>query len=84
MLQIAVKAINNSAGPDSIVLILLVFGVYSRLIKLDPPSFLGTKRTKAICAAIKEVCCLYIKRQVKDVLAIRNSLNTKNILDLPF
>jgi hypothetical protein len=28
MLQMAVKAINNSAGPDGIVLTLLVFGVY--------------------------------------------------------
>jgi hypothetical protein len=27
----AVKAINNSAGPDGIVLILLVFGTYPRM-----------------------------------------------------
>jgi hypothetical protein len=29
----AVKAINNSAGPDGIILILLVFGAYLRIIK---------------------------------------------------
>jgi hypothetical protein len=35
----AIKAINDLAGPNGIVLILLVFNVYSRLIKIDPPSF---------------------------------------------
>jgi hypothetical protein len=83
MLQMAVKAINNSAGPNSIVPILLVFSVYSRLTKIDPFSSLVTKRTKAICVITKEVCCLYAKRQVKDVLVIRNSPDTKNTLDLP-
>jgi hypothetical protein len=29
----AVKAVNNSAGPDGIVLILLVFGAYPKMIK---------------------------------------------------
>jgi hypothetical protein len=79
----AVKAINNSAGPDGIVPILLVFGVYPRLTEIDPPSSLVTKRAEAICAATKEVCRLYTEKQVKDVLAIRNGLNTKNTLDLP-
>jgi hypothetical protein len=79
-----IKAINNSAGPNSIVLILLVFGVYSRLIKIDLPSFLVTKKAKAICVATKKVCRFYTERQIKNTLVIRNSLNTKNILDLPF
>jgi hypothetical protein len=83
MLQMAVKAINNSAGPNSIIPTLLVFSVYPRLTEIDPPSPLVTKRAKAICAATKEVRRLYTERQVKNTLAIRNSLNTKNILDLP-
>jgi hypothetical protein len=29
----AVKAVNNSAGPDRIMLILLVFGAYPRITK---------------------------------------------------
>jgi hypothetical protein len=84
MLQMAVKAINNSAGPDGIVPTLLVFGVYPRLTKIDPPSFLVTKRAEAIRAASKKVRCLYAKRRVKDALVIRNSPNTKKTLDLPF
>jgi hypothetical protein len=84
MLQMAVKAINDSAGPDSIVPTLLVFGVYPQLTKIDPPSPSVTKRAEAICVATKEVRRLYAERQVKDALAMRNSPNTKNTLDLPF
>jgi hypothetical protein len=82
MLQMAVKAINDLAGPDDIVPILLVFGVYPWLTKIDPPSSLVTKRAEAIYAATKEVCCLYAERQVKDALVMRNSPDTKNTLDL--
>jgi hypothetical protein len=82
MLQIAVKAINDLAGPDSIVPILLVFGAYLRLTEINPPSSLVTKRAKAICAATKEVRRLYTERQVKNALTIHNSPDTKNTLDL--
>jgi hypothetical protein len=78
----AVKAINDLAGPDGIVPILLVFGVYPRLTEIDPPSSLVTKRAEAICAATKEVRRLYAERQVKDALTMCNSPNTKNTLDL--
>jgi hypothetical protein len=78
-----VKAINDSAGPDGIIPILLVFGAYPRLTKIDLPFPLVIKRAKAICVITKEVCCLYAKRQVKNALAIHNSPDTKNILDLP-
>ena len=78
----AVKAINDLAGPDGIVLILLVFGAYPRLTEMDPPSPLVTKRAEAICAATKEVRRLYAERRVKDALAMRNGLDTKNTLDL--
>jgi hypothetical protein len=82
MLQIAVKAINNSAGPDGIVPTLLVFGAYPRLTKIDPSSSLVNKRAEAIRAATKEVRRLYTKRRVKDALAMRNSPDTKNTLNL--
>jgi hypothetical protein len=83
MLQMAVKAINDSAGPDGIIPTLLVFGAYPQLTEIDPPSSLVTKRAEAIRAATKEVRCLHTERQVKDAFAIRNSPDTKNILDLP-
>jgi hypothetical protein len=37
-LQIAFKTINNSAGPDGLVLMLLVFGAYLRIIESDTSS----------------------------------------------
>jgi hypothetical protein len=37
-LQMAFKAINDSAGPDGLVLMLLVFGAYPRIIESDAPS----------------------------------------------
>ena len=79
----AVKAINDLVGLNGIVPTLLVFCVYPWLTKIDPLSLSVTKRTEAIYIIIKEVCRLYAERQVKDVLAIYNSPNTKITLDLP-
>ena len=79
----AVKAVNNLVGPNRIVPTLLVFGVYPRLTKIDPLSLSITKRIEAIYTATKEVCCLYVERQVKDTFIIYNSPNTKITLDLP-
>jgi hypothetical protein len=78
----AIKAINDLTRLDGIVLTLLVFSVYLWLIKINPSFSLVTKRAEAICITTKEVCRLYTKRQVKDILVIYNSLNTKNTLDL--
>jgi hypothetical protein len=51
----AVKAINNLAGPDGIIPTLLVFRVYPRITKIDALSLSVTKRAKVIRAATKEV-----------------------------
>jgi hypothetical protein len=76
ILQMAVKAVNDSARPDRIVLTLLVFGLYLRITEIDPLSPTIAKRAEAICAATKEVRRLHAKQQVSDALVIRNSLNT--------
>ena len=83
VLQMAVKAVNDSAGPNGIIPTLLVFGAYPRLTEIDPPSPSVTKRAEAIRAATKEVRRLHAERQVKDALAIRNGPDTKVTLDLP-
>src|SRR3981189_1291086 len=82
-LQMAVKAVNDSAGPDGIVPTLLVFGAYPRITDMDPPSLSIVKRAQAIQAATKEVRRLYAQRQVSAALAMRNGPNTKPTLDLP-
>ena len=83
ILQMAVKAVNDSAGPDGIVPTLLVFGAYPRITDIDPPSLSIVKRAQAIQVATKEVRRLYAQRQVNDALAMRNGPNTKPTLDLP-
>jgi hypothetical protein len=83
ILQMTVKAVNDSAGPDRIVLTLLVFGLYLRMTEIDPPSLIIARRAEAIQVATKKVRRLYAKRQVSDALAICNSLNTMAIVDLP-
>jgi hypothetical protein len=82
ILQIAVKAVNNSAGPNRLVPTLLVFGIYLQFTEIDLLSLSVTKRAEAIHAVIKEVRQLHAERQVQDVLAIYNSPDTKIILDL--
>jgi hypothetical protein len=59
ILQIAVKAVNDLAGPDGIMPTLLVFGAYPRMTKDSPLSSFITKQAKAIYKAIKEVRRLY-------------------------
>ena len=81
-LQIAVKAVNDTARPNSLVLTLLVCRAYLRLTELDPLNPLVEQRTKTIKKAIKEVQRLYIQRRVNDVLATRNRLNTLYIYNL--
>ena len=83
VLQMAVKAVNDSAGPDGIVPTLLVFGAYPRMIQDSAPSPLVTQRAEAIHKTIKEIRRLHAERQVRDALAMRNGPNTKIILNLP-
>jgi hypothetical protein len=54
-LQIAVKAINDTAGPNSLVPTLLVFKAYPRMTSTDPPVLSIIKRSKAIQDVIREL-----------------------------
>jgi hypothetical protein len=76
----ATKAVNNTAGPDGLVLTLLVYGTYPRMTTSDNPSPTVTKRGRAIKKAIKQVVEMYIKRQVRDALKQRNGLRTSETL----
>ena len=78
----AIKAINNSVKPNSIVFILLIFRAYPRITNKNAPLLSIIKRTKAIQLATKEMRRLYTKRQITNALALRNGPNTKPTLDL--
>jgi len=83
ILQMAVKAVNDTAGPDGLVPTLLVFGTYPRLTETSPPSPPITARANAIRKAMAEIRKLKAKQQVSDALSMRNGPNTLETLDLP-
>jgi hypothetical protein len=51
----AFKAINNSAGLNSLISTLLVFRAYLYIIESDTPNFTVIKRAVALKKAIEEV-----------------------------
>jgi hypothetical protein len=78
-----VKAVNNSARPNKIVLILLVFSLYSKITKIDALSPTIVKRAEAIYTATKEVRQLYTKQQINNAFVIHNKPNTIATINLP-
>jgi hypothetical protein len=79
-LQMATKAVNDTAGPDGLVPTLLVYGTYPRMTTSDNPSPTVTERGRAIEKAMKQVVEMYTKRQVRDALKQRNGLRTSKTL----
>ena len=73
---------NDTAGPDSIVPTLLVFGVFPRMSTKDVVNTTVIERGRAIRRAIKEVAKLYTKRHVAKALQTRNRPNINEILGL--
>ena len=51
----AVKAVNNTTGPDRLVPTLLVYGACLRISNLDPPALSITERAAVIQKAIAEI-----------------------------
>jgi hypothetical protein len=68
----AVKAVNDTAGPDGYMPTLLVFGAYPRISADSPPSPTVTQRAEAIRKAMAEVRKLTALRDVKAALRARN------------
>lgn len=83
-LQMAVKAINDSTGPDGIVPTLLVFGALPRLgLPNDQPSPSTFKRAAALRKATEAMSREFAKRQVREAMASRNGPNVTAIHDTP-
>lgn len=55
ILQMTIKKINNIAGPNGLVPILLVFGAYLCMLEFDPLTLIITLCVIAIKNIIKEV-----------------------------
>jgi hypothetical protein len=82
ILQMIVKAINDTVGPDGLVLILLIFGAYPRMHAMDPPAPSIIQRAIAIEKAMTEIRKFRAERQMADVLNIRNGSIVIPIHDL--
>jgi hypothetical protein len=72
VLQMEVKAVNDTAGHDGFIPILLMFGIYFRFSLLSPPLLLLTVRANAVRKAMAEVRKLKARRQVTDAFFQRN------------
>jgi len=55
ILQMAVKVVNDTIGPNGLVPTLLVFGAYPQITEQDPLSPVIIKRAEAVCIVIKEI-----------------------------
>jgi hypothetical protein len=82
ILQIAIKAINNTISPDRIVSTVLVFGAYPRMTIDSPLSALTTRRAKAIRKAMINLRRAVVERQVNNALNTRNSPTITETLSL--
>ena len=74
MLKIAVKVINDTAGPNRLIPILLLFNIFLKLTELDPIYLLIIERGKAIKRIIKEALELLVRRNVIKALYYYNGL----------
>ena len=79
----AVKAINDTAGPDGLVPTLLVYGAYLRISKLDLPTPSIMERAAVIRKAIAKIVKLQAKQTVNNALYYRNRPNITLVHNLP-
>ena len=49
------QAVNDTAGPDGLVPMLLVFGAYPKMSQLDPPAPTINQRAAAVRKAMEDV-----------------------------
>jgi hypothetical protein len=82
-LQMAFKAINDTAGPDGIVPTLLVYGALPRMSEYDPPSPSVAQRSNALRKAMEEIKSLRASHEVARALNARNGPSTTDIHELP-
>jgi len=79
----AVKAANNTAGPDGLVLTLLIFGAYPYISELDPLAPSIIQQAAAIKKAMEEIIRIRAKKQVDNTLNQQNGLSVTTIYNLP-
>jgi hypothetical protein len=79
----AVKAVNNTAGPNRLVPTLLVYGAYLRISNLGPPALSITERAAIIQKVIAKIVKLRAKQTINNALYHCNGPNTTLVYNLP-
>ena len=79
----AVKALNDSTGPNGLVPTLLVFGAFPRMSDSDVPAPSIQQHAVAIRKPMEEITKERAKRMVNNALNTRNGPNTEALHDLP-
>jgi hypothetical protein len=82
MLQMIVKAINDTIDSDELMFILLIFETYSRMHVMNPSTPSITQRAMTIEKAMTEIRKFRAERQIADVLNTRNGSIVTPIHDL--
>lgn len=72
LLQMAIKALNDTAGPNGLVPTLLVFGAYPRINQDSPPSPDIVRRAEAVNKAMKML------RSIRAEVDLHRAFNTRN------
>jgi hypothetical protein len=83
ILQIVVKACNNTPGANRLSPTLIIFGTHPRINKDSLLVLFTTENIEIMRLAIKILRKYNSKRTVADILGIRNRPNTLVIQDLP-
>jgi hypothetical protein len=81
LLQMAVKAVNDTICPDGLVPTLLVYGAYPQMSDLDPLTLSMTQHTKTIQRAMEEIAKIMARQQVNTALSHCNGPSITPIHD---
>ena len=60
----AVKAVNDTAGPDGLIPTLLVFSAYLRITETDPPAPSMIQRATAVKRAMIEIMKIAVSARI--------------------
>jgi hypothetical protein len=74
--------LNDSVRPDSLILTLLVFGVFPRIVESNVLSPIVTQRAVILYKTIDEVRKLRAKHQINNILYTCNNPKINIIYDL--
>jgi hypothetical protein len=83
LFQIIIKTVNNTAGPNGLTLTLLVWGIYLKISRDSVLVLLVEKKNIIYRYTKVELEKIRAKRQVNNILGIRNGPNRTKIKDLP-